>query len=459
MRTKVRMSLVPFLVLAVVSVLPAGSAPPPARQPFQDNGIAMVPGPRPGQAPGGPVRPDCPPPLAPPQEEKRTLVSLAISRSGTLNLPASLREGPASLRVGPGTYTWVLRPGYKTYTWTFAPAETGLFQSLSVTYDGSAYRPGPNTRDMTAALNEADFANTTSLTLPPGFRSFAELCWLPRLTRLVVRQGLDYAPDQLQALLAQAPGLKELELTGSTDLPGEPDIAATDEFPYRLETPNGIFLGDRGMSMAALSRYAKTFESTTVGELERDTGLRPTRAKAVFLLYGDEAHWNKVTGESTFWGYYTAQDHLIHMAHWKAPESVNTVLLAHEFFHWLAWEEGRVNLPTWLNEGLAHNLSWRVEQHADTWLNPYVRREWLRVANSPKTPVPALSSHSAQDEYTITAVAHLLQTRGRDALVPFFERTRDGMGFAEAFRLSFGVTTAEYESEYRRQVQEVRKGR
>ncbi|MDF2627820.1 MAG: hypothetical protein K0R39_1651 [Symbiobacteriaceae bacterium] len=73
--------------------------------------------------------------------------------------------------------------------------------------------------------------------------------------------------------------------------------------------------------------------------------------------------------------------------------------------------------------------------------------------------MPDLASHRDQDQFTITAVSHLLQTRDRDGLVPFFEQTRSGKPFETAFAQAFGATPAEFEAEYRAEVERLRADR
>jgi len=568
MRSKVRVSLVPFLLFSAVpfSVALAEPSPvqvvvgqvalrlPPNRQPFLENGVTMVPvssvltaaGARvtgDGQrltaqtlchsvnlesgandlkadglthrlpVPARKVDGELYAPLRPVAEalgiavewdaEKSTAVvspkpgeqsgrhqarvTIKLRQDGTLTLPAALQESQKSMRVTAGSYSYVIDPvgPGQGYVWSYLPAGSRRPQTLTVTYNGTSFRATPATRDISATVEETsllyqwafeqaarrqldkasgplleqELTAISSLTLPPRLQSVSDLCRFPKLTRLVLEEGTAYSADLVLSAVAKTPELRTLTLTGPSDLPTDATAVATDRLPLRVETPHGIFLGDKGMEMSTLTRYALNFESITLPELERDTGLKPTGRKAVIVLYGDRKHWDTVTANSPFWGFYAAQEDRIHMAHWKSPEVVNSLLLTHEMFHWLAWEEGKVNLPTWLNEGLAHNLSWRIEQWADSWLNPFVRREWLRVSSNPQQPIPALAGHTAQDEYTITAVAQLLQTRGRDALVPFFELTRDGSEFSAAFRQAFGVTPAEFEAEYDQQVQLLRKGR
>lgn len=264
--------------------------------------------------------------------------------------------------------------------------------------------------------------------------------------------------DLLLTMVRRIPSLKSLTLSGPDDLPTVPGTETSALFPLRLETAHAIFLGDAGMTMAQLLRYASFLEGTAIAELERDTGLRPQSMKPVLLLYGSEEHWSRVAGTGTFWGYYSAREQRIHMAHWKTPAAINTMLLSHELFHWLAWEEGRVALPTWLNEGLAHNISWRIEQRADDWLTPFAQWEWLRVISHPENPVPELATHQDQDQFTVTAAAHLMQTRGREALTAFFTLTRSGVLFEEAFDEAFGGTPEAFEKEYRKAVQAQREG-
>lgn len=414
-------------------------------------------------------------------------VTIRVRRAGTIVPPFTTGDVRGALEAGPGTYEWIISPAdslLPRYTWTFLPADGGRPQTISILHDGRTYRVGPGGPDLEAAVEEAtllyhwqyeqavraqvgkpsgplhelDLDTVQALTLPPQVHSVTELCRFRNLTELTLERGTDYSPELLAAAVAQVPGLRSLRLTGRSELPGDPGAAATDSFPYRLESPHGIFLGDTGMDMGTLARYAYDLETIVVRELERDTGLRPTERKPIFVLYGDRDRWEARVSRSTVWGYYEAGEQRIYMAHWKQPEVTNTLLMAHELFHWLAWEEGKVNLPIWLNEGLAHNLSRRIEQRADSWFNPFIRMEWVRVTHESRA-IPQLAKHTAQDEYTVTAVGHLLQTRGRDALVPFFALTRDGKEFRAAFTQAFGVTPDQFEAEYREHVKELRADR
>ncbi|HYF75774.1 MAG TPA: hypothetical protein VD973_01440 [Symbiobacteriaceae bacterium] len=295
-----------------------------------------------------------------------------------------------------------------------------------------------------------------AMALPPGLGSASELCQLTGVTELTLEGGSDYDQEFLLTAADCMPSLKRLTLKGPADLPTVPSAQVSSQWPLRLETAHAIFLGDAGMELAQLIRYATFLERTAIGELARDTGLRPQAAKPVLLLYGDEQHWRLVAGAGTFWGYYAAREQRIHMAHWKTPGAINTILLTHELFHWLAWEEGRVDLPIWLNEGLAHNLSWRIDLKAEGWVTPFALREWHRVAAEPDEPVPSLDTHREQDQFTVTAGSHLLQTRGREALAEFFALTRSGVPFEDAFLEAFGTTPAAFEAEYRNVVQQKR---
>ncbi|MDF2627819.1 MAG: hypothetical protein K0R39_1650 [Symbiobacteriaceae bacterium] len=126
------------------------------------------------------------------------------------------------------------------------------------------------------------------------------------VTDLALEQGATYDLSLLMAVADRFPKLKRLTLTGPADLPTDTSAETNDQWSLRVETAHGIFLGDAGMTMAQLLRYASFLERTAVAELERDTGLRPQTVKPVFQLYGDEAHWHLVAGSGTFWGYYAA---------------------------------------------------------------------------------------------------------------------------------------------------------
>lgn len=370
-----------------------------------------------------------------------------------LQLPFHMAQGETA-RVMAGGSVPALPPGQQLFLENGAallPIEPRLDLRVEQAVRAQLDKPaGP--------LADQDLGSVTSLTLPAGLRSAGELWRLTGLTDLTLEHGSDYGQDFLLALVGHIPSLKRLTLKGPNDLPTVPSAQTTEQMPLRLETAHAIFLGDAGMSMSQLVRYASFLEDRAIAGLERDTGLRPQALKPVLLLYGDQEHWTRAAGTGTFWGYYSAREQRIHMAHWKTPGAINTILLTHELFHWLAWEEGRVDLPTWLNEGLAHNLSWRIELRTDGWVNPFAQREWLRVINRPEDPVPDLATHRDQDQYTVSAVAYMLQTRGREALVTFFALTNSGVPFETAFTKAFGATPAAYETEFRSVVQKQREG-
>jgi hypothetical protein len=145
------------------------------------------------------------------------------------------------------------------------------------------------------------------------------------------------------------------------------------------------------------------------------------------------------------------------MAHWRSEPRANSLLLAHEYFHWLVHQEGRAAVPIWFNEGLAFNISWRISQRGDSWLTPFpAQRQWWANVARASTEVPDLARHRSQDDYIRTAVALLLETRDRGALVRFFSLTRAGSRFDEAFSAAFGVTPAAFQREYEQRVAQLR---
>lgn len=199
----------------------------------------------------------------------------------------------------------------------------------------------------TGPIADGDVRGLTSLRLNETIHYLHDLCHLPNLT---------------------------LTMDGMPFLPAGPDTETTAMLPYRVETTRGVFLGDWSMGLAKLTVYAKRFEQEVTANLAQDTGLTPTDTKPVFELYGDEATWNRATGNASAYGYYSPVTHRIRMAHWKGQDAwkANEILLTHEYLHWLAYEVGQAKLPTWFNEGLAHNEAWRWYWKSAGWDGPFV---------------------------------------------------------------------------------------
>lgn len=229
------------------------------------------------------------------------------------------------------------------------------------------------------------------------------------------------------------------------------DIADWDP---RLRSTHGEFIG-YGLDVGTLQAYLDLFEGTFVDALEDSTGLKPGERVPVFHIVGDESAWNRVSPCASAWGCYVSSTNGIYMAHWRSPSQVNGVLLPHEYFHWLAWEVGKVNLPFWFNEGFAYAESWRLQRGTDGWDNDWSDDVWEGVAAT-TGPVPPLAEAGHHEDgflHAIAATVHLLETRGgKAALRGFFQHTAAGAGFQDAFELAFGVSVAEYEVVYQGEV-------
>ena len=226
------------------------------------------------------------------------------------------------------------------------------------------------------------------------------------------------------------------------------------EWDARLRTPHGEFIG-YGTDAPTLQAYADAFEDRFVAALEDSTGLKPRDRVPVFHIVGDESTWNRVSPCAYAWGCYTSASNAIYMAHWRSSSQVNTVLLPHEYFHWLAWEVGKVGLPYWFNEGFAYAESWRLQLGADSWDNDWSDDVWeaLAATTGPVPPLAEAGQHEDGFLHAVAATVHALETRGgKAALRAFFQHTEAGSGFQDAFQQAFSVSVAAYEVAYQGEV-------
>jgi hypothetical protein len=97
-------------------------------------------------------------------------------------------------------------------------------------------------------------------------------------------------------------------------------------------------------------------------------------------------------------------------------------------WHAAAGEEANLVIaPQWFQEGTAHNTAWKL---------------WTDLARL--------------NPYIISAVNHLIETRGWAAFARFFAATRTCQRFEAAFTAAFDTSPEAFESEYAGRVQAAR---
>lgn len=128
--------------------------------------------------------------------------------------------------------------------------------------------------------------------------------------------------------------------------------------------------------------------------------------------------------------------------------------LRHEWAHLgLHGYLGDLRIPRWFNEGYAQWASAGFDA-SDAWR--------LRVALATGR-APAMDSlelrwptdrQEARTAYLLSAsaVTYLLEAGGEAGLALFLERWRDGRSFERSFRETFGVTTSQFEGNWKRHV-------
>lgn len=98
-----------------------------------------------------------------------------------------------------------------------------------------------------------------------------------------------------------------------------------------------------------------------------------TATKPTFVFLGNEKEpttfefAQKFYGSSIpAYGWYHGKHNITVMTHMGfAPpyNSINTILLPHEYFHWLNGNVLKSSIPGWLNEGIAYNISWAMNKN------------------------------------------------------------------------------------------------
>lgn len=228
----------------------------------------------------------------------------------------------------------------------------------------------------------------------------------------------------------------------------------------RVVTDHAVFLG-YGMSPVEVRTYAMEFESRTIGAVERDLDLRPIKWPVIFNLYGDQELWERedpCQGERP-WGCYSGGYKQVFIAHWKS-DRMRPSLLAHEYVHWLAYEEADLlGAPDWFHEGLADAVGDRVTVTSTVWGSDSYRKDWESVIQEEVDVSEGLGQLVDDMDYSYahTGVGYLVETRGVPALKYFMQLARNGRRFEQAFTEAFGITPDAYLDEYTYVVERLRR--
>lgn len=135
-----------------------------------------------------------------------------------------------------------------------------------------------------------------------------------------------------------------------------------------------------------------------------------------------------------------------------AGEGLRT--LRHEWAHLgLHQHLGELRVPRWFNEGYAQWASGGFDA-----MGAWRLRVMIALRRTPAMDSLALSWPSGREEartaylLAASAVTYLLEAGGERGLALFLDRWRERRSFESAFRETFGVTTGQFEEDWKRHV-------
>ncbi len=180
-----------------------------------------------------------------------------------------------------------------------------------------------------------------------------------------------------------------------------------------------------------------------------------------FFIYGSRDDFMQAFGSGSYeWAGAFALPETRTLIADIAPDELDTVLfdlyVPHELAH-VAFDTATANPyhepPRWLNEGLAVYLT---EGYAPNWrgsIRDGVAEDRLLPLGAIATVFPT-SADGADLAYaeSVSAVSHMVDAYGKDALVRLVRAYADGVSDDEAFVRGLGVTVAEFEDGWLRSV-------
>ena len=128
--------------------------------------------------------------------------------------------------------------------------------------------------------------------------------------------------------------------------------------------------------------------------------------------------------------------------------------LRHEWAHLgLHQHLGDLRVPRWFNEGYAQWASGGFDA-----MGAWRLRVLLALGRAPAMDSLALRWPAGREEartaylLSASALTYLLESGGERGLALFLDRWKEGRSFEEAFRRTFGVTTGQFEEDWRKHV-------
>ena len=175
-----------------------------------------------------------------------------------------------------------------------------------------------------------------------------------------------------------------------------------------------------------------------------------------FIFLGNEIEPSTIQFAENFYGksaipfgWFTPSHNITIMTqrNYTAPyQNINTILFPHEYFHWVNRNVYKSSIPTWLNEGIAYNLSWSMYYKTDNFMESSLYDKYKNIlANDPYI--------SIQDSNVYMVVTAYIQGMYGQEKLEKLVKTSTSKSFDEAFIEIYGKTVQQMLDETRHYIE------
>lgn len=191
-----------------------------------------------------------------------------------------------------------------------------------------------------------------------------------------------------------------------------------------------------------MNQYSNYVESSMTPYIEKMFPLVKTnKNKPTFVFLGN--HKEQMTFEFSqlfygssipAYGWFSGKHNITVMTHlgFEPPyNSINTILLPHEYFHWLNYNVYKSSIPGWLNEGIAYSMSWAMNRNTTNFLETSIYNQYkMKIKQAGTINV------NAQDG-SIVVTSYIQGKYGQEKLEKLLRRS-SSVSFDQAFQEIYG---------------------
>lgn len=191
-----------------------------------------------------------------------------------------------------------------------------------------------------------------------------------------------------------------------------------------------------------MNKYSNYVENSMTPYIEKMFPLTKTnKNKPTFVFLGN--HKEQMTFEFSqkfygssipAFGWFSGYHNITVMTHlgFEPPyNSINTILLPHEYFHWLNYNVYKSRIPGWLNEGIAYSMSWAMNRNTTNFLETSIYNQYkMNIKQTGKINV------NAQDG-SIVVTSYIQGKYGQEKLEKLL-RHSSSVSFDQAFQDIYG---------------------